>query len=292
MKLTNIMGLPEAIVRLCDVEPHNEPGTVSVTTLLKGTREIILERRHWNEITEDVSDRIWAIYGKVAHKLFEHETETSVAEERLKATVNGITITGRMDLYDLSTHVIDDYKTASVWKIIKGDFEDWRRQGNGYAWLLYQNGFDAKSAKFTAILKDQKKSEAKHDPRYPQCPVHVVEFPISRSDIYEFDRFVREKVTELIESDKLTDDELPICTAKERWERETKFAVMKEGNIKAVKICYTQEEAERFIESKPRDKLSVVERKGESVKCEEYCSVCEWCSFYKSLKAESAKGEE
>ena len=134
MKLTNVMNLPESIVRLCDVEPHNEPGTVSVTTLLKGTREIILERRHWNETTEDVSDRIWAIYGKVAHKLFEHETENSVAEERLTATVDGITITGRMDLYDLATNVIDDYKTASVWKIIKGDFEDWKRQGHGYAW--------------------------------------------------------------------------------------------------------------------------------------------------------------
>lgn len=292
MKLTNVMGLPESIVRLCDVEPHNEPGTVSVTTLLKGTREIILERRHWDEITEDVSDRIWAIYGKVAHKMLEHETDTSVAEERLTAKVGGMTITGRMDLYDLATHVIDDYKTASVWKIIKGDFEDWRRQGNGYAWLLHQNGFEAKAAKFTAILKDQKKSEAKYDPNYPQRPVHVVTFPISSADIYEFDRFVREKVAELESCEKLADDDLPACSAKERWERETKYAVMKEGNVKALKLCFTRDEAERFIETKPRDKLTIVERKGESIKCLEYCSVCEHCSFYKAMKAENAKGEE
>ena len=292
MKMTNVMGLPESIVRLCDPAPHNKSGSVSITTLLKGTREIILERRHWDELTEDVSDRIWAIYGQVAHKLFEHETETSVAEEYLSANVDGIRITGRMDLYDLETHVIDDYKTASVWKIIKGDFEDWRRQGNGYAWLLHENGFEAKEAKFTAILKDHKKSEAKHDQNYPQRPVYVAKFNVSASDIYEFDRFVRAKVAELNAADSLPDDDLPVCTAKERWERETKYAVMKEGNVKALKLCYTQDEAERFIETKPRDKLTIVERKGESIKCMEYCSVCEWCSFYKAIKAENAKGDE
>jgi hypothetical protein len=67
---------------------------------------------------------------------------------------------------------------------------------------------------------------------------------------------------------------------------------MKEGSVKALKLCFTRDEAERFIETKPRDKLTIVERKGESIKCLEYCSVCEHCSFYKAMKAENAKGEE
>lgn len=292
MTLTNVMGLPESIVRLCEVAPHNKPNSVSITTLLKGTREIILERRHWDEMTVDVSDRIWAIYGQIAHKLLEHETENTVAEEYLSAEIDGYKVTGRMDLYNLESHVIDDYKTASVWKIIKRDFEDWKLQGIGYGWLLYKNGFDAKRAQFTAILKDHKKSEAKYDRNYPQKPVYVVSFPITPADIYDFERFVTAKIAELKRCENLPDDELPICSAKERWEREAKWAVMKEGNKRAVKLCFTKDEAERFTESKPRDTLYIEERKGESIKCMEYCSCNSFCSYYKSLKADNGEGVE
>lgn len=285
MTVTNMMGLPESIVRMCDVEPHNTPGSVSITTLLKGTREIILEKRHWDEMTVDASERIWCIYGQVAHKLFEHEGETSVAEERLRYKVNGVTITGRMDLYDLESGLIDDYKTASVYKVMKSDFSDWRQQGIGYAWLLSRNGFLAKRAKFTAILKDWKKSEAKHNFKYPQKPVFVYEFAISESDIFAFDSFVSAKVDALKACELITDDMLPECTPSERWERETKWAVMKPGAKKASKLCDSEDEANRV--SKDIDGSIIEERKGGSIKCADYCPSSAWCSYYKAI----SKGE-
>ena len=56
--------------------------------------------------------------------------------------------------------VVADYKTASVWKVKFRDFEDWRRQGLIYAWLLKQNGFPISRRRFIALLKDHSKTEA------------------------------------------------------------------------------------------------------------------------------------
>ena len=63
MKITNVMGLPEALVRAVEVQRHNQPGRISVTTLLKGTKEIVLTDRHWNDIEVDVADLVNVIFG-------------------------------------------------------------------------------------------------------------------------------------------------------------------------------------------------------------------------------------
>ena len=58
MKITNKMGLPEALVRAVQREQHNKPGHISVTTLQKGVKEIILTQRHWDEFEMDVADMV------------------------------------------------------------------------------------------------------------------------------------------------------------------------------------------------------------------------------------------
>ena len=63
MTITNKLGLPEGFVRACETTAHNRPGHVSATTLLKGTKEIVLTQRHWDELEDDVADRVWAIWG-------------------------------------------------------------------------------------------------------------------------------------------------------------------------------------------------------------------------------------
>jgi hypothetical protein len=50
--------------------------------------------------------------------------------------IDGITVTGRIDNYDMQNGTIRDYKTASVHKVKFNDFNDWYLHGMIYAWLL------------------------------------------------------------------------------------------------------------------------------------------------------------
>ena len=71
MIVTNNLHLPEAFVKAVSVKRHNKTGCYSATTLNKGTKEIILQERHWEEFTTDAADNVWAVWGAAVHELFE-----------------------------------------------------------------------------------------------------------------------------------------------------------------------------------------------------------------------------
>ena len=131
MIITNELRLPEPIVNMARTREYCcEPNEYRVTQLLKGTRETILERRHAAEITCDVSDMIWLLFGSAVHSVIDQheETATQIKEERIKVRFGDYTLSGQFDLYDDSIGRVTDYKTASVWKIIYGNYQDWRKQ--------------------------------------------------------------------------------------------------------------------------------------------------------------------
>ena len=281
MKITNNLGLPEALVMACQTSPHNSPNSVSATTLLKGVREIVLTKRHWGEMTDDVSNRIWALFGTAVHSLLEHETPDTFTEEFLSVAVSGWRVTGRIDCYDMTNGIVHDYKTASVWKVIKGDFEDWRKQGLTYAWLLKENGFPVSECRFTALLKDHSKSKARHERGYPQTPVYVYQFTVTDEDLKEIEGVIRAKVIELDKCNGLADDQLPMCTDSERWAKPTTWAVMKEGRKTALRVFEDKELADKYLEGIDDKKAYIEERKGTDGKCPEYCSCCAFCDYWK-----------
>jgi len=279
MKITNRLQLPEGIVKAVSTEKHNGPGCISATTLIRGVKEVLLMERHWDELTDDVADRIWAIWGTAVHSLLEQEGENEFSEVNMKHKVNGITVTGRIDNYDLAKGIICDYKTASVNKIKVGDFSEWRLQGLIYAWLLRKNGLKAERCRFIALLKDHSKIEAVRDRRCPQNPVYVYEFPVTLTDIMKIDRYIRDKIEEYVRCQALADDEIPACSATERWEKAPKYAVMKTGRKSAVRLLDDQSEADRMADKKGKGHF-VSYRPGESTKCRHYCLCCQFCDFY------------
>ena len=190
MKITNKYGLPEQLVGKVGTTPHNNPGNVSATTLLKGTKEIVLTKRHWESLEDDVSNRVWALFGTATHSLLEEDGETSFSEEFLSIQIGEKKLTGKMDLYDMATKVITDYKTASVWKIKFNDFSDWRRQGLIYDYLCRANGLEVETIRFIALLKDHSKTQAKREAGYPQSPVFVYEVKPTEADREETEAFI------------------------------------------------------------------------------------------------------
>jgi hypothetical protein len=281
MIITNKFNLPAGLVKAVSTERHNAPGCLSATTLLQGVKQLLLADRHYDELTPDVSDLIWAIFGTAVHSLLESEGENDFTEQKMAYQIGEITVTGRIDNYNMATGTICDYKTASVNKVKFNNFSDWHRQGLIYAWLLNRNKFPANQCRFIALLKDHSKTEAERDQQYPCNPVCVYEFPVKSAELFKIGTFIRSRVGEYEKYLTAADDEIPPCSADERWERPSVFAVKKEGRQKAVKLFDIQEEAE--VRAAELGKGHYVEhRVGKSVKCEHYCLCAGFCNYYQA----------
>ncbi|MGL4982546.1 MAG: DUF2188 domain-containing protein [Treponemataceae bacterium] len=281
MHITNKQNLPEGLVRAVSCDPHNESGCISATTLLQGVKQIILTQRHWDQLNDDVSDRIWAVFGTAVHALLETEGEHDFTEIKMTHKVSSITVTGRIDNYNIKDGVIDDYKTTTSYKIKSGDFEDWYMQGMIYAWLVQKNGLPATRCRFIAMIKDHSKTEALRDSSYPQSPVYVYEFSVTPNGIKEIESFIMKKVFQYELSSATSDDNIQPCSEKERWARQDVFAVMKKGRKKSVKNCSTKSEAEKRIAELGKEYYLDV-RQGQSIKCKHYCLCCAFCNYYQN----------
>ena len=285
MKLTNEMGLPQPFVDAATSDHEYTPKRYSVTAVLKGTREVILQRRHDGEIEQDVSDLVWAIFGSAVHGILEksQETESQLKENWISVDMgDGYELSGIFDLYDDSTGTVTDYKTATAWKVVFGEFDDWKRQTLCYVWMLRQIGFYAKRGENVAMLKDHSKTKAKADHTYPQHPVYCIGWDFSESEIAECGEWLRGRFEEIKLAESMPDEELPMCSEEERWHKADKWAVMNEGRKSAVKLYDSEEEANERAESEG-EKFYVEHRPGDDPKCRDYCAACEFCSHYREL---------
>ena len=281
MIITNKLGLPQSFVEMAKSDFTAEPKTYRVTSLLKGIRETILEKRHFNEIEQDVSDMIWLLFGTAVHGILEKQQEQGheIKESRVSINFGEYTLSGQFDLYNAKEKKITDYKTCSVWKVMYGDYSDWRRQLLIYAYMMRQIGFEVNSGEIVAIMKDHSKRDAKYKADYPKLPVQVIKFEFTLEDFAEIESWLIDKFDEIRRCEQLPDDELPLCTPEERYNSGDKYAVMKKGRKTALRVLDSMEEAEKWMEDNGGDEIEV--RPGEDKKCIDYCSVCEFCNYYK-----------
>lgn len=289
MKITNKYNLPQALVDLIKNSQfgHAEK-CYSATTILNPTRFIILNRRHNDEIEIDASNCVNQILGTATHNLIEKFDKTGFAEIYLKEEIrDDYFLTGKCDLYDEVNFALVDYKTANVWKIKFSDFDDWRRQGLIYAWLLIKKGHYVERIRFHALLKDwtarEKRLADMKGEFYPESQVYTYELKITSTDLIEIEKFIRSKFDELIEAEKLSDDDLLDCGKKDTWYTGDKFAVYGSNKNKAMRVFDTYEEANDYLNNKGG--IEIVARKGEYRKCQDYCECCKFCKYYKERKA-------
>jgi hypothetical protein len=279
MNITNKLNLPEGFVKAVSTEKHNAPGCLSATTLIQGVKQILLIDRHWDNLEEDVSDRIWAIFGSAVHSILQSEGKYNFTEQAMSHKVGDITVTGQIDSYNMMDGIIDDYKTASVVKVKFGDYADWYLQGMIYAWLLTKNKFTVNKCRFIALLKDHSKTDALREREYPEKPVYIYEFPITPQELFKIGIFIKNKVAEYKRCISLPDNEIPPCSPEERWEKPPKYAVMKNGLKRAVRLFDKREDAELLAETKGLSHY-IEYRQGESIRCRSYCLCKKFCNFY------------
>ena len=283
--LTNKLNLPQPFVDAATSHHEYKANRYSVTEVLGGTCEAVLKRRHHGEQDEDVADRVWAILGTAVHKVLQDAKagQGQMQEKWMGVTLEGFckgyVLSGICDLYDDSTKTVTDYKTCSVWKCMVGDFEDWRRQTLIYCWMLRESGYDARHGEIVAIMRDHNMRKARNEKEYPDHPVMVVSWDFTDDDFNDIGVDIYDWFLEVMFQETLDDDELEPCSPEQCWHKPDKWAVMKDGRKKAVRVFEDEEQAVELLNTlKEQDQGHHIEfREGEDTRCQSYCSVAQFC---------------
>ena len=283
MTITNNHDLPAPMFRALSHDGYmagTKKADISVTTLIGPPKINQLKKRYNDQITEDASDRVWALLGQSVHKVVELAGgEEEMTEKRLYKEINGWTLTGQTDLFETGNQTISDFKVTSVFSFLLGGKAEWEAQINLNAMLWREYGYQVKKGQIVAILRDWQASKAEYDKEYPQCAVHIVDIPLW--DDSEVVRYATERVVLHQSCAVMPDDLIPACSPKERWAKSDTFAIKKDGNKRAAKVCETLEEAQNLLPTYGA-KHSIETRAGGNIRCERFCSVAPFCHYYKT----------
>lgn len=296
MKFTNASNLPLAIERAVSNDPYDSSGSdISTTRLIAPPRIRVLEKRNYDLLKEDVADRIFSLLGQSVHHIIERaKTRKELSEKRLfykdEKITNGWTLSGAFDLLNREGH-LTDFKVTSAWQVVhalKDGKPDWENQLNVLDFLCrknpnelinYKTKIKVKRLSVMAILRDWSLFQTMKSDNYPKKQVAMI--PIRRWTEEEQDNYVRERIKIHQNAEKVS--KLPLCTATERWRKEDQFAVMKSGRKSALRLLDTRQLALDYLKSQNMVEgvgCSIVERKGEDVRCQHYCKVKEFCDYF------------
>lgn len=287
--MTNRHDIDPAIVKVVTDDPfYDTPDCdISVTGLTRPPQMAYLEQIHQHEIVEDVADTLWRLLGQGVHEVIRKGAvaDADFPEERLYADIDGWRIAGKADLYRADTKELIDWKVTSVYSFLLGDKPDWAFQNNANAYIWGQNGFEVERLSIKAILRDWRQRDAQQRQDYPPIPYQDLEIPLWGAELAE------RRLTKAIgEHKKARAGQPRPCTPEERWERPAKYAVMKQGQKRAVRLFDSEEDAEALVEEKKPLSLSVQHRPGEQVRCGAYCAARPWCKQADALGVPRGNG--
>lgn len=264
MQLTNRAGLPAPLVRAIENDPYDGgESDISVTRLIQPPQMRKLMWEHGQELTEDVSERIWALLGQSVHTIIEraYEGTTAIVERRVYRKVAGWNVSGKFDV--LEDAILSDYKITSVYA--RDGKREWEEQLNLLrAIALAESDLpEIKRLQIVAIFRDWRPKEAlKED--YPDSQVAIIPVPLWPID--KAVAFLEERVR-LHQSDNP-----PPCTDEERWMQPEKWALMKKGQKRAIKLFEKKPENVELLDGQFWE-----HRPGAFRRCENYCSVSSVC---------------
>ena len=299
MKITNKSNLPKVIERAVINDPYDSSGSnISTTRLIAPPRIRVLEMRNWDLIEDDVSNRIFSLLGQSVHHILERsKLKVDLAERRLfykdDKITNGWTLSGQFDLLSRQGD-LTDFKVTSAWAALDAltnGKAEWENQLNVLDFLCrknqktltrYKKEVKVKSLNIMAILRDWSKLKVMQSDNYPRK--QVVMIPIRRWSEEEQENYVQARIK--LHQDAEKSDQLPLCTAKERWRKEDSYALMLDNRKTARRVLPTREEMDKYMKENKYVEgqgCKVVFRAGEDVRCQHYCSVNQFCSHFMNV---------
>lgn len=293
MKLTNKFKLPQTLMNVHDIqrqEYSKGEARMSVTQLIRSPRIDILRQRHYEEIEEDISDRLWAVLGTVIHNIMEKGAdEQHIGEERLSVELAGWIISGGIDVQRIGNRAkLYDYKFTKAIKFMLQDFKDWEEQLNCYAYLVrVEKGWEIEGLEVCMFVRDFTKTLADTNKDYPPAPCIPIAIKLWTEEQQK--NFLLRRIAAHKNALRCASwgDPLPFCTDEERWKRDSDWAVMKGQNKRASRVFQTNQECMDWVTNQKDDdgNYSIIEREDTPTRCKDnYCGVNKWCDQWQAEK--------
>lgn len=304
------LPLPIAVWLAHDTYDREAAG-LSATTLMRPTRQVILAKRvPAGEGIVDISGMIKSRIGTAIHDAIEgawlsdklDTTLTSLGlsdkivkrlmvnpteipegkpvipvylEKRSSREVLGVKITGKFDF--IADGRVHDFKTTSTFAYTSNNKDDdYILQGSIYRWLNPDIITDDMMS-IIFIFNDWNKNRYLSDrDNYPPSQITSRDFLLLPEATVQ--KFVEQKVSELIACENLDEADLPLCTDKELWRKEDTFKYYKNPAAvgRSTKNFDSYREAyQRFIDDGSVGRIDTV--KGTVQACH-YCPAFNLCS--------------
>lgn len=308
MKITNKLGLPEALVdgiALMRQDYKRGDCDYTATQLSKPPMIVRLERDHAHEIEVDAIDMLWSMFGSAFHLLASRGASAKreeIAELRLFATYTKgrkkWIVSGQADLYSGMSKTIYDYKTTSPWTVVfnpKGQPE-WEQQLNVLADIFRKNNYGVKGIADVLLFRGWSSSEAKRTPTYPREKAVVLSqdiWPEGQVYSYVVHRCSIFDSALNCSPEEIGSKKCPPCSSEEQWCRSEGWAVQKIGRQRARRIFKPDKlgDAQKLAEDLG-NMFMVLPRFGRRVRCEEACTVNKWCKDWNNYKERLALAEK
>jgi hypothetical protein len=242
-----------------DSYDHNpDPNTISVTTLIKPIKQIVLGMRakkagvvESREISENTASSMGTAFHDSIEDAWVNNYKTALAklgypqkiidrivvnptvikdgdipvylERRSSMKIGGLTVSGKFDF--VGEGRVEDFKSTSTYSYTSGTKDGaFILQGSLYR-LLNQDIITRDDMAIQYIFTDWKPTLALSDKGYPQS--RVLEHKLNLMDVDETHRWAEQKVHQIITLKDVTEDKMPDCTQEDLWQSVPKYKYYK-----------------------------------------------------------------
>lgn len=284
---------------------------ISVTSLNKSPRQVLLAQRHYNDIFVDPKQNWHSFMGNIVHWVLEKHARGNPnlwteIRESIYFNIDGVKVLfhGKFDIYDTITKSIQDWKLTSAAGMVFPK-DDHHRQLNDLRYILQSKNIEVNKLQNIYLFPHLDKTKF-NDPNYPQENWKIVDVPVF--DRKEVELNIKRRIQRLVDNINRSDTKLDYCTDEERWLRGGQFAIYYRKKEKPKKgadpssIPFSSRAAHRaptkeeVMQLASNDGVSetdtyVREFKGEPKLCS-FCQAAPFCNQYQKEKLAIQKENE
>lgn len=223
MNYTNNHNLPKYLCKILSYSTYDinkvDFKHLSASELTDPIKLIILKKRHPDNLTMDISGMTKIQRGTAIHLLCYDALKNDddyILEKRYKTSIEGITVSGKFDAYEISTKTLIDHKSQDIYKFKNypyGKFE-YILQLNIYKYLFELNtDYMVERLVLDEWILDHRRYESFKDIYYPELDTH--ERPIKIWTKEKIENYLTSKIKEYKINLEKNDDDIEPCN--DRW---------------------------------------------------------------------------
>ena len=305
---TNNKNIPLAVSVFLATDNYDhspDPSVISVTTLIKPTRQIILQSRALEDEpassgTGDISDLVPSRLGTAIHEGIEHawmKPQSAMAklgyskkvidsivvnpaddedltdklpvylEKRTNRDIAGFTVSGSFDFCGGGS--LGDFKNTGTFMYTKKKSDTkYILQGSIYRWLNPEIVTDDVMHIYF-IFKDWSANKAKGSDAYPQSSVH--DYRLNMMSYEDTETYILNKIKELNKYSDVAEHDLPQCSDEDLWMDESEYKYYAKSDAKRATKNFGTDAAGAYHHRAQKGVGEVREIKAEP-------KACKWCS--------------